>query len=78
MTGVQTCALPISNAELAALSGPRNPYPARLGRIEAGAYADILVVDGDPLKDISLIAEPERTMKLIMKDGRVHRNVLAA
>ena len=67
-----------ANAELTALSGPRNPYPAKLGRIEAGAYADILVVDGDPLKDISLIAEPERTMKLIMKDGRVHRNALGA
>lgn len=66
------------NAELAALSGQRNPYPARLGRIEAGAYADILVVDGDPLEDISLIADPDRTMKLIMKDGRIHKNTLAA
>jgi len=67
-----------ANAELAALSGPRNPYPAKLGRIEAGAYADILVVDGNPLKDISLIADPDRTMKFIMKDGRVHKNLLAA
>lgn len=65
------------NADLAGLSGPRNPYPATLGRIEAGAYADILVIDGDPLKDISLIADPERTMKLIMKDGRIHKNTLA-
>jgi imidazolonepropionase-like amidohydrolase len=66
-----------ANAELAALSGPRNPYPAKLGRIEAGAYADILAVDGNPLQDISLIADPDRTMKLIMKDGRVHKNLLA-
>ena len=66
------------NAELLGLSGPRNPYPAKLGRIEAGAYADILVVDGNPLKDISLIADPDRTLKLVMKDGRIHKNTLSA
>jgi imidazolonepropionase-like amidohydrolase len=65
------------NADLAALSGPRNPYPGKLGRIEAGAYADILVIDGNPLADIALIGEPDRTMKLVMKDGRVHKNTLA-
>jgi imidazolonepropionase-like amidohydrolase len=63
---------------LAALSGPRNPYPAKLGRIEPGAYADILVIDGNPLKDIALIADPDRTMKLVMKDGRIHKNTLSA
>jgi imidazolonepropionase-like amidohydrolase len=66
------------NAELAGLSGPRNPYPGQLGRIEAGAYADILVLDGNPLEDISLIAAPERSMRLIMKDGRIHKNTLSA
>ena len=66
------------NAELAGLSGPRNPYPAKLGRIEVGAYADILVVDGNPLEDIAVIADPDRTMKLIMKDGRIHKNTLSA
>ncbi|PLP55664.1 hydrolase [Mesorhizobium loti] len=65
------------NAELAGLSGPRNPYPGKIGRIEAGAYADLLVVDGDPLKEISLIADPEQTMKLVMKDGRIHKNTLS-
>jgi len=64
------------NADLVALSGPRNPYPAKLGRIEPGAFADILVVDGNPLEDISLIADPEQTFKLIVKDGRVHKNTL--
>lgn len=64
------------NGDLVALSGPRNPYPAKLGRIEAGAYADLLVVDGNPLEDISLIADPDKTMMLIMKDGRIHKNVL--
>lgn len=66
------------NAELAGLSGSRNPYPAKLGRIEAGAYADLLVINGDPLQDISLIGDPDRTMKLIMKDGRIHKNGLSA
>lgn len=66
------------NAELAGLSGQRNPYPGKLGRIEAGAYADMLVIDGNPLEDISLIADPERTMKLIVKDGRIHKNTLSA
>jgi imidazolonepropionase-like amidohydrolase len=66
------------NAELAGLSGARNPYPGKLGHIEAGAYADLLVLDGNPLEDISLIADPERTMRLIMKDGRIHKNTLSA
>lgn len=65
------------NADLAGLAGLRNPYPAKLGRIEAGAYADILVVDGNPLEDISLIADPDRTFKLVMKDGRIHKNTLS-
>lgn len=64
------------NAELLALSGARNPYPAPLGRIEAGALADMLLIDGNPLDDISLIGEPERAMKLIVKDGRIHKNTL--
>lgn len=64
------------NANLVALSGMRNPYPAKLGRIEAGCYADLLIVDGDPIKDISLIADPDRTFMLVMKDGRIHKNIL--
>lgn len=50
----------------------------KLGRIEAGAYADILVIDGNPLDDISLIADPDWTMKLVMKDGRIHKSTLSA
>ncbi|RFC65703.1 twin-arginine translocation signal domain-containing protein [Mesorhizobium denitrificans] len=64
------------NADLVALSGHRNPYPSRLGRIEAGAYADILVFEGNPLEDISVIGDPDQTLKLIIKDGRVHKNAL--
>ncbi|UXS03062.1 amidohydrolase family protein [Agrobacterium tumefaciens] len=66
------------NADLLGLSGPRNPYPGKLGRIEAGAYADLLLLDGDPLQDISLIGDPDRSMSLVMKDGRIHKNTLPA
>ncbi|WP_245746804.1 metal-dependent hydrolase family protein [Paraburkholderia lycopersici] len=67
------------NAELLALSGPRNPYSdAAVGVIEAGAYADLLIVDGDPFADIGLLADPERNLKVVMKDGRFYRNDLSA
>jgi imidazolonepropionase-like amidohydrolase len=61
-----------TNAELLAMSGPRNPYPGRLGVVEAGALADLLLVDGDPTVHLDVLAEPERTLAAIIKDGRVH------
>jgi imidazolonepropionase-like amidohydrolase len=66
------------NAELLALSGARNPYPGKLGVIETGALADLLVIDGNPLENIDLISDPEAHMKIIMKDGRIYKNTLAA
>ncbi|HWK72745.1 MAG TPA: amidohydrolase family protein [Povalibacter sp.] len=66
-----------TNAQLLAMSGLRNPYPEKLGVIEAGAYADMLLVDGDPISDIKLIADPEKNLKIIMKDGRIYKNTLA-
>ncbi|MDX8530827.1 amidohydrolase family protein [Mesorhizobium sp. VK25A] len=65
-----------TNAELLAMSGPRNPYPGKLGVIETGAYADILLIDGDPIADIKLIADPDKNLKVIMKDGRIYKNTL--
>jgi imidazolonepropionase-like amidohydrolase len=75
--------------ELVALSGPRDPYKAgKLGVIEEGAYADLLLVEGNPLKDITVIggtekwfdADPEwkpiQTLKVIMKDGKIYKNTL--
>ncbi len=64
------------NGELLAMSGPRNPYPGRLGVIEAGALADLIVVDGDPLANLNLIADPEKNFLVIMKDGRVVKDAL--
>ncbi|MCX7305171.1 MAG: amidohydrolase family protein [Hyphomicrobiales bacterium] len=66
------------NAELLAMSGPRNPYPGRIGVIEPDAYADILLVDGDPLADIGLLADPEKNLKVIMKDGRIYKDTVRA
>ena len=65
------------NGELLALSGPRNPYPGKLGVIEHGALADLLVVDGNPLEDITLVAKPEKSFAIIMKDGTIYKNTLA-
>jgi len=59
------------NAELLALSGLRSPYAGRLGVVEEGALADLLLVDGDPLTHLDLIADPERNFAVIVKDGRV-------
>jgi imidazolonepropionase-like amidohydrolase len=65
-----------TNAELLALSGKRNPYPGKLGVVEQGALADLLLVDGNPLENINLIADPAKNFKVIMKDGRVYKNTL--
>ena len=65
-----------TNAELLAMSGPRTPYPDKVGVIEPGAYADLLLVDGNPLADIKLLADPDRSLKVIMKDGRFYKNAL--
>jgi len=60
-----------TNAELLAMSGPRNPYPGTLGVIEEGAIADLILVDGNPLADISLLARPESAFTVIMKGGEI-------
>ncbi len=64
------------NAQLLALSGPRNAYPGKLGVIEKGALADMIVVDGNPLENLELIANPEKSFSVIMKDGVVYKNAL--
>ena len=48
----------------------------KLGTIAAGAYADLLVVDGDPLTDLRVMLDPEKNLKFIMKDGIIHKNEL--
>jgi imidazolonepropionase-like amidohydrolase len=63
------------NAQLLALSGPRNPYPGKLGIVEEGALADLLLIDGDPIANIKLIEDPAKNFLVIMKDGQLFKNV---
>ena len=65
-----------TNAQLLALSGKRTPYPGKLGVVEEGALADLLLVDGDPIANIKLIEDPEKNLLVIMKDGRIYKNAL--
>jgi imidazolonepropionase-like amidohydrolase len=66
-----------TNAQLLMLSGKRNPYPGKLGVVEEGALADLLLVDGDPLADIRLIEDPSRNFLVVMKDGKIYKNTMA-
>ena len=65
-----------SNAQLLALSGLRSPYPGKLGVVEEGALADLLLVDGDPIANLKLIEDPAKNFVLIMKDGKIYKNTL--
>ena len=64
------------NGELMALSGFINPYPGTLGVVAEGALADLLLVDGNPLENIELIADPDQNFRVIMKDGVIYKNTL--
>jgi len=64
------------NGQLLALSGLRSPYPGKLGIVEEGALADLLLVDGNPVENIDLISDPARNFVVIMKDGKIFKNAL--
>ncbi len=63
------------NGQLLALSGPRSPYQGKLGVVETGALADLLLVDGNPLTNLQLLGNPTRNFKVIMKDGKLYKNI---
>ncbi|MDJ0865388.1 MAG: amidohydrolase family protein [Myxococcota bacterium] len=66
-----------NNARMLERSGLKNPYPeGPLGVIEPGAYADILLVDGDPTEDITIMVDPEKNFRVITKDGKIYKNTL--
>jgi imidazolonepropionase-like amidohydrolase len=81
-------ALTSTSGELAQMTGGSNPYPHKLGVIEKGAYADLLIVDGNPLEDITVIGANKKlfdakprdqgldSIMLIMKDGKIYKNTL--
>ena len=64
------------NAQLLQLSGLRSPYQGKLGVVEEGALADLILVDGNPLADISLVANPAEKFLVIMKDGKVYKETI--
>ncbi|MGN1285207.1 MAG: amidohydrolase family protein [Bradyrhizobium sp.] len=66
-----------TNAELLGLSGPRNPYPGKLGVVQEGALADLLLVDGNPIDNIRLVEDPAKNFLVIMKNGKIYKNLLA-
>ncbi len=63
--------------ELLSLSGPRSPYDGRLGVIADGAFADLLVVDGDPAVSLDWLETPDTTLRLIMKGGSIVKDTIA-
>lgn len=64
------------NAQLLQMSGLRSPYPGKLGVVEKGALADLILVDGNPLQDLSLIADPANKFLVIIKNGKLEKNLL--
>ena len=64
-----------NNGDIVALSGKRNPY-GKLGVIEEGAMADVLIYSKNPLEDVAVVADPVNNLKLIIKDGKIYKNTL--
>jgi imidazolonepropionase-like amidohydrolase len=63
------------NGELLAMSGLRTPYPGKIGVVEEGALADLLLVDGDPIANIKLVEDAAKNFLVIMKDGKIVKNI---
>ena len=61
----------VTNAELLMQKG-------KLGTLAKGAYADLLIVEGDPFADLGVLMNPQKNLKFIMKDGVVYKNELPA
>jgi imidazolonepropionase-like amidohydrolase len=67
-----------TNTELFRLSGERDPYrDAHLGVIEQGAWADLLVIDGDPTINLGVLTDYKNTITVIIKNGDIFKNTLA-
>lgn len=65
-----------TNGELLAMSGSRAPCEGPLGVLTPGALADLLVVDGDPTRGLDFLEDPDRNLRLIMKNGEIFKETL--
>ena len=65
-----------NNGELLGMAGNRSPYKGKIGVIEPGAFADILIADGDPTVNLDFLDDAHTNLKLIMKDGRIYKDTL--
>lgn len=65
-----------NNASILAMSGKRSPYEGKLGVIEEGALADLLLIDGNPLENLEVFSRSYESLVLIMKNGVVVKNSL--
>jgi imidazolonepropionase-like amidohydrolase len=63
--------------EMGFMAKELDPYPdGRLGVVAPGAYADLLIYNGNPLEDLSVLRDYKNNLKLIMKDGKIYKNTL--
>jgi cytosine/adenosine deaminase-related metal-dependent hydrolase len=62
------------NAELLGMSGVRSPYAGKLGVVQEGALADLLLMDGDPIANIKLIEDPEKNLLAVLEDNGKRRS----
>ena len=64
-----------NGGKIVAMCGKRNPY-GKVGVIEEGAMADVLIYSKNPLEDVSIVEDYENNLKLVVKDGKVYKNTL--
>ena len=77
-TSLDVMKMATSNAgKVCAMSGPGRDYykEAKLGVVEEGAWADLIILNGNPIEDVHALAKTE-DMKLIMKDGKIYKNIV--
>jgi len=63
---------PLNAGVCLALAAPRDPYKdGKLGVVQAGAYADMILVEGNPLENIDLVANPQKNFQTRQQTGRL-------
>ena len=70
--------VPPDAAEVISWCGEMNPYKdGPIGVITEGAYADLVILEGNPLEDITVLRDYDRNMKVIIHDGKIWKNTLS-